>query len=499
MCGRVFMFVATCCATAVGATHTADINGDFQLSLSELLRVIQFYNGMGYGCAAGTEDGYQISSGTRDCGQHNSDYSPADWQINMRELLRSVQFFNSHGYYENPASEDGFAPGSGRAWEVSLGLTESPLPSTWAEAVTQGPGQMVYIAGHVERTDCPEAVPPPALAPPCDAIEGALLLMLDTNGVVLDYRVVLEQIDAVAYDVVYDARESCVYVAGITRTGAENQFQGFVLMLDERGNEIWRIFMPPDKETGFGTLALAPGGGCYVGGYSSTAPGVRDGLLLQLSNSGEVHWISRYAAPQCDVLQPPICATTVNSIAVAPGGLLVAGDVELYVGPLYSEPVAFGLDFSGKVGWDFGRTVYARGTDICELPNGEIRLAIAADTQLLAAVYGLDGAGIFKWSQTFDAQISFLHAGADNCFLAGGRARQTILSHETDATLIELDAAGNLRRQHLYGTTLQEDARDAAPLADGSFILVGQQEGEYQPEPSLRWQKIYAVRTLPID
>ena len=43
-CGRVF--------------HTADENKDSVISLSELLRIIQFYNIGAFHCQAGTEDGF---------------------------------------------------------------------------------------------------------------------------------------------------------------------------------------------------------------------------------------------------------------------------------------------------------------------------------------------------------------------------------------------------------------------------------------------------------
>ena len=93
------------------ATHKADRNGDWRISLSELLRVIQIYNIGGYSCRAGTEDGYWPGSGDRSCAPHDADYAPQDWQISLNEVLRVVQFFNSGGYGRRPGSEDGFMAG----------------------------------------------------------------------------------------------------------------------------------------------------------------------------------------------------------------------------------------------------------------------------------------------------------------------------------------------------------------------------------------------------
>lgn len=107
------------CLISYGAYdfHSADTTQDFVISLTELLRVIQFFNTQGYYCQGGTEDGYAPGTeGDRSCRPHDSDYSPQDWRINLTELLRLIQFFNSGGYSACPgeATEDGFCVASGK-------------------------------------------------------------------------------------------------------------------------------------------------------------------------------------------------------------------------------------------------------------------------------------------------------------------------------------------------------------------------------------------------
>ena len=91
--------------------HSADQDSDNQISLSELLRVIQFYNSDGYHCEGGTEDGYAPGQGDTSCGAHGSDYNAQNWYINLSELLRLIQFYNSGGYHACAEGEDGFCPG----------------------------------------------------------------------------------------------------------------------------------------------------------------------------------------------------------------------------------------------------------------------------------------------------------------------------------------------------------------------------------------------------
>ncbi len=92
--------------------HNADQNGDGQINLSELLRVIQFFNFGEYHCDAGSEDGYAPGPGDHSCNPHASDYNPQDWVISLSELLRLIQFFNSGGYYPCEGGEDGYCPGT---------------------------------------------------------------------------------------------------------------------------------------------------------------------------------------------------------------------------------------------------------------------------------------------------------------------------------------------------------------------------------------------------
>ncbi len=102
-----------------GSYHSADQDQDNQISLSELLRVIQFFNSAAYHCAENpgdTEDGYIPGTGANhSCAPHASDYNPQNWVISLSELLRLIQFFNSGGYHacpgEDPPTEDGFCVG----------------------------------------------------------------------------------------------------------------------------------------------------------------------------------------------------------------------------------------------------------------------------------------------------------------------------------------------------------------------------------------------------
>ncbi len=102
----------TDCSSMVfeGEYHSADTDQDWHISLTELMRVVQFYNVGQYHCNAEFTDGYDAGDGDKNCTPHKSDYAPADWQINLSELIRLIQLYNAGGYRPDDAAEDGYRP-----------------------------------------------------------------------------------------------------------------------------------------------------------------------------------------------------------------------------------------------------------------------------------------------------------------------------------------------------------------------------------------------------
>lgn len=100
---------------SVGAkTHSADYSRDWRISLSELLRVVQFYNIGSFHCDATTEDGFAPGPGDQGCTPHDTDYRTRNWAVSLNELLRMIQFYNAPGgsYQYSPGSEDNYAMGA---------------------------------------------------------------------------------------------------------------------------------------------------------------------------------------------------------------------------------------------------------------------------------------------------------------------------------------------------------------------------------------------------
>jgi Zn-dependent metalloprotease len=94
--------------------QSADRDSNNAIDLTELLRVIQFFNALTFHCESGTEDGYAPGPGDQTCTLHSTDYDTLEWQISLSELLRLIQFYNLGNYIRCPqgGTEDGFCANS---------------------------------------------------------------------------------------------------------------------------------------------------------------------------------------------------------------------------------------------------------------------------------------------------------------------------------------------------------------------------------------------------
>jgi len=110
---RLTMNAPAISVAPLDAPHDADTDGNGRLGLSEVMRLVQFFHAGALYCAEGTEDGFSPAGGHRDCAPHDADYAPQDWQISLSELLRCIQFYNGlrGAYHRDSSGEDGFAPG----------------------------------------------------------------------------------------------------------------------------------------------------------------------------------------------------------------------------------------------------------------------------------------------------------------------------------------------------------------------------------------------------
>lgn len=220
-CTRGLALVAMGLASVAHAqSHTADVNTNNRLDLSEILRLIQFYNANHFQCAEGTEDGYAPGAGSDNCARHDADYHLLAFQIDLSELLRGIQLFNAGGYYActglNPPTEDNFCPGAtppyfvvttanafdvpeGETRTIAITLSAPPPTLTLVSASLTGPDPDFSIASGQSLAfdsatyDIPQFLVV-AAAEDADAVSGTNTLRLKAAGVPEQF-VLLSEVD----------------------------------------------------------------------------------------------------------------------------------------------------------------------------------------------------------------------------------------------------------------------------------------------------------------
>ncbi len=74
--------------------HSGDSNKNGRIELTELSRIISFYNSKdGYYCSSNDEDGYAFGDGSRGCDPHSSDLDK-NWNISEDELNSFIHLYN---------------------------------------------------------------------------------------------------------------------------------------------------------------------------------------------------------------------------------------------------------------------------------------------------------------------------------------------------------------------------------------------------------------------
>ena len=140
-------------------THDADLTGNQQIELTDLLQLVSLYNAGNFHCIQHAHyTTYHPGSGNTTCRPHHSDYNPTDWQINMAELLRLVQFYNAGAYHARLETEDGFAPGvasekedsnGNLVFDVEVRFTGEDSPAPVTTSLTFTPSLNLPVADYV--------------------------------------------------------------------------------------------------------------------------------------------------------------------------------------------------------------------------------------------------------------------------------------------------------------------------------------------------------------
>lgn len=267
---------------------------------------------------------------------------------------------------------------------------------------------------------------------------------------------------------------------GFIAVGGSSSFSvdshAWAFKLDSVGNIVWqKTYGYPDYYSGATSIVLAHGGGYIVSGELVSTPIGDDFWIFKLDSLGNMLWQKTYGGAGMDY----------PSKAIAPtddGGYVIAGQTFSF-GDVKGDAWVVKLDGSGNVAWQktYGGTEYDFFASIAPIDNdGYIATGLTASFgggSSDAWVVRLDNAGNIKWQKALGGtngdQAIAVALTADTGYLVVGYTA-SFGAGDIDAWALKLDDSGNVVRQMTYGGSKGDYAFSVLSSGDNGFLLAGQ-------------------------
>jgi hypothetical protein len=261
--------------------------------------------------------------------------------------------------------------------------------------------------------------------------------------------------------------------AGTTESfGVGSDGAMWILKLDADGQIDWQKTIAG----GIGSsVAIAGGGGYFVAGATTVhGAGSSDAWVAKLANDGTVDWQNTYGDTQNDV------AYAVD--ATDDDGCVVAGWTSR--GSMFAQLWVMKLAADGAVTWSKS----IGGTDdggedaraVQQTPDGGY--IVVGWTMSFGAgeadvwVIKLDSSGDVQWQNTYGGTAADRGFGVgqttDGGYLVAGRS-ESFGAGNADMWLLKLQSGGAVDWQRTYGSSYDEQARDALETSSGWYVVTG--------------------------
>ncbi len=265
-------------------------------------------------------------------------------------------------------------------------------------------------------------------------------------------------------------------LVGYTQSQGAGETDGWLVRLDKTHKPVWNQTFGGIKSDQFNSLVVL-GDGYLVGGFRNASKGLQDGQvwLVKTDLNGKQVWEHGYGA---------IGSSYAESLVSAPlGGFALAGGV-MPKGATTRDADLMVVDKTGQLQWDqsFGGEGDDGAQALVALTDG---YALAGFTDSSGAgqsdmwLVRTNAAGDKLWEQTYggdqDDQATALAALPDGFAVAGFTSSKG--SGQSDLWMVRTDATGKTLWEFLLGGPKSDGARAVVALADGSFALAGDTEG----------------------
>lgn len=365
------------------------------------------------------------------------------------------------------------APGPARAAEDGTGCAVGSGDCLWA--VTLGGAGVEKGSGLAARADGGWIVAASA-RPQSAARDDAWVIATDGEGATLWER----RLGGRGTDRLLAASpraDGSTVLAGHTRSRGARESDVWVVALGPEGRTLWeRTFGGPANDRAR-SVAPAPDGGVYVGGFTASAGGGgRDAWVLALDAGGSVIWQQSFGGAGDE---------GVFHLAPMPGGGVAltghAGGAEGY------DLWAAALTASGETRWErrLDRSRFDAGTGILGQPDGGA---------IVAGVTGAEGSGLIEdgwalrlgpdgatvWERViggaaYDGFWAIAGTGAgsggEGAVLAG--STKSSGAGSADAWIVAIDGAGATLSETVLGGALWDRPSAVAVAPSGEIVVAG--------------------------
>ncbi|HEX3047339.1 MAG TPA: hypothetical protein VHY08_21485 [Bacillota bacterium] len=284
-------------------------------------------------------------------------------------------------------------------------------------------------------------------------------------------------------------------IPGLTNHGKKDCF---IMKLDESGGIVWQKMYGGNNDDSASSIQPTSDGGYIMAGYSTstdilglTNHGSADYLIIKLDGTGNIVWQKMYGGNGAEFGS--------SILQTGDGGYVVAGsssstDIAGLTNHGISDYHMIKLDGDGNLAWQklYGGNYDESPNSIQQTSDGGYILAGYSNSTDISGLtnHGLmdyyivktDEAGNSMWEKMYGGNATdnaySIQPTSDGGYIVAGPSLSTDIPRLTncgqlDVYVIQLDNAGNIAWQKMFGGSGSDVAYSIQPTSDGGYIVAG--------------------------
>lgn len=269
-------------------------------------------------------------------------------------------------------------------------------------------------------------------------------------------------------------------VAGRTGSFGAEQWDGWLLALDENGSLLWQKRYGGELSDEFQTIRQTDDGGYIAGG----SMGSGNAWLLKLDASGEIEWQLAYGGG-------PGNAYFSRVLQTSDGGFVATGSTS-QSGKGLDDFWLMKLGPAGNILWQetIGTSNSDWASDVVQSSDGGFVVAGGIGDTGDPWITKFAGNGGIVWQTKYDppggglgGYASAILGADDGGFYVAGNLWVGV----TGAWVMKIDSDGVVEWQKVYGDVWLDHANDIQSTSDGGFIVAGMRYGILQGDNCAAW------------